>query len=477
MKNLNKGKVIIRPELIQREDKNGYFPIRIRISVDGIRKGVSTEFKVKSPSHFRSDKIGKWVVTDIDAKKINEGLKDLIAMYSECAKVVEEKSVLTADNIIAESRRKYSAKSFCGYMDMLVEDKKADSAGTFKRWSQSRKWLSKFLESQKKKDIYFVEVNVEFAKKIVAFMRKQKNTRENDKMLDLESIKTYLRPISTAINSAIKSNMDGIKTNPFKDMGFSLKNKPQQKYVLTKDDMSALIALDLKEGSLQWHCRYYFLFQFFTCGMRISDLIKLRWSNISESERTLTYAMAKNSKVGTMALSNDAWMVLEYYMQMKPNRKPTDFVFPLMDSRKWEKYATQKEMKKMSHELRMDLEKDVEAKTALVNKGLKEIGVKIGLQKLTTHMARHTFSNHAIVGGWNLRDLQGALRHSSTTTTEGYVRQVSESVLGQSIRNNYPLDGLVSDKPMSDKDSIDDAISRLSDEERKALIARLIASV
>lgn len=71
--------------------------------------------------------------------------------------------------------------------------------------------------------------------------------------------------------------------------------------------MERIIALELEEGSLIWHCKNYFLFSYYCAGIRAADLIQLRWRNVTENGR-LHYQMGKTTKTETSYSSTKRWI-------------------------------------------------------------------------------------------------------------------------------------------------------------------------
>lgn len=68
---------------------------------------------------------------------------------------------------------------------------------------------------------------------------------------------------------------------------------------------------------------------------------------------------------------------------------------------------------------------------------LRRFAEKIGLQRLTPHMMRHTLATLLLEDGTDLRHIQRLLGHSSITTTTIYV-QVSESSQRQVLMRRHP---------------------------------------
>ncbi|TRX61468.1 tyrosine-type recombinase/integrase [Fulvivirga sp. M361] len=148
--------------------------------------------------------------------------------------------------------------------------------------------------------------------------------------------------------------------------------------------------------------RNIYLFSFYLAGVRVSDVLRMKWNQISDNR--LVYKMGKNNKVDSLKLPSKVIEILNYYSRDK--RAKDDFIFP--------------ELKKAN----IDDEKDVHAKIRTANKKfnyyLKQIAslAKID-KKVTMHISRHSFGN---IAGDKVSPqmLQKLYRHTSLTTTIGY---------------------------------------------------------
>ena len=150
------------------------------------------------------------------------------------------------------------------------------------------------------------------------------------------------------------------------------------------------------------HARNVWMFSFLLAGMRVADVLQIRWSDIYDGR--LHYRMNKNDKLLSLKLPEKIYPILKAYESDKGHAD--DFIFP--------------ELKKAS----LKSDKDILAKTKTANKKfnkyLKQIAEKAGIdKKLTMHIARHTFGN---ISGDKIpiQMLQKLYRHSSVTTTINY---------------------------------------------------------
>lgn len=147
---------------------------------------------------------------------------------------------------------------------------------------------------------------------------------------------------------------------------------------------------------------YRWLFSFYFAGIRVGDVLKIKWSDIVDGR--LQYTMNKNQKVLSLKIPEKVCLILKQYESDKQSQD--DLIFP--------------ELKKAN---KTD-PKDVFIKTKLANRALnvylEEIAEKAKInKKLTMHISRHSFGN---ISGDRIpiQMLQKLYRHSSVTTTINY---------------------------------------------------------
>ena len=135
------------------------------------------------------------------------------------------------------------------------------------------------------------------------------------------------------------------------------------------------------------HTRNIWLFSFNFAGMRVSDVLRAKWSDINDNR--LHYIMHKYSKLLSLKISEKILFVLKNYAGDRTHEK--DFIFPEL------KTANKK-----------------------FNSHLKTICVKAKIdKKVTMHIARHSFGN---IAGDSIHRLmlQKLYRHSDLKTTLNY---------------------------------------------------------
>ena len=161
------------------------------------------------------------------------------------------------------------------------------------------------------------------------------------------------------------------------------------------------------------HCMIQVLYG---CGLRVSELIDLKMSNINFKESYLKVE-GKGEKVRFVPLAAYTAELIKQYIKeirskYKINKKCEDILF--LNSRG----------SSMSR--------------VIVFIIIKELTEKAGInKKISPHTFRHSFATHLLQNGADLRYIQEMLGHSSITTTEIYTHLKNEE-LRDVILNYHP---------------------------------------
>lgn len=224
-------------------------------------------------------------------------------------------------------------------------------------------------------DITVDDLTVDLLTRFDNFLHKWENEREPGKLLHPNTIEVQFNILRTLVHRAIEVGIMEASKDPF--LVFKYKGVKTTKEKLSDTEMERIIALELEEGSLIWHCKNYFLFSYYCAGIRAADLIQLRWRNVTENGR-LHYQMGKNHKDRDLVLVEQALEILGHYHREEV--KPDDYIFPLLDNdAPFAKFVTQADKDRMKPELRHQLYQQISAKNALINKYLKKLQRRLRL--------------------------------------------------------------------------------------------------
>lgn len=153
----------------------------------------------------------------------------------------------------------------------------------------------------------------------------------------------------------------------------------------------------------------------FSCGLRVSELINLKLSNLYVDEQFIR-VMGKGSKERLVPISPRALEELNYWfsmrneMSIKPGEE--DYVF----------------LNRRSHHLTRTMI------LIMIKRYAAEAGIK---KTISPHTLRHSFATSLLEGGADLRAIQAMLGHESIGTTEIYTH-IDTSTLRQEILEHHP---------------------------------------
>lgn len=185
--------------------------------------------------------------------------------------------------------------------------------------------------------------------------------------------------------------------------------------ILTIEEIDALIqAIDLskKEG----HRNRAIIETLYSCGLRVSELINLRFSDLF-FEEGFARVIGKGNKERLVPVSQQVQKEIDLYNNhIRKHQEITK-----------------------GHENIVFLNRRGSQLTrVMIFTIIKELAKSIGLKKtISPHTFRHSFATHLIEGGANLRAIQDMLGHESITTTEIYTH-LDQRFLREAILNYHP---------------------------------------
>lgn len=269
------------------------------------------------------------------------------------------------------------------FFNKLVEEKKEGSSK--KQWLSTYKKLEEFCH---RKDIPICDVDSSFVEKFIKYLNRDAkcvvnrighNLRTNTQWL-------YYTKLHAALNNAVRQHI--IDRDPCIGINTPKKEQTHREF-LSVDELSRLINTECPNSTT----RTYFIFSCLT-GLRCSDIIKLKWENVSENEgfTRITFRQQKTSELQYLDLNEQAVAL------MGERKANSDFIFP-----------------------RLQTEQSI-------NKHIREWARNAGISKhLSFHCARHTFATMLLNLDTDLFTVSKLLGHSSIRTTQIYAKVLDKS--------------------------------------------------
>jgi integrase/recombinase XerD len=153
------------------------------------------------------------------------------------------------------------------------------------------------------------------------------------------------------------------------------------------------------------------LFLFYSAGLRMSELLHLKWQDIDPVRKLIGIRCVKGKKDRVTLLSSTAYEYLKHYKEIYD---PREWLFEGPSGSRYSARSVNNMIKRHAH--RAGIEK-----------------------KISAHTLRHSFAAHMLEGGADLRYIQALLGHESSKTTERYTHVTKKGF--DKLRS--PLDNLM----------------------------------
>lgn len=427
------------------------YPVNLRITENGLHKRFksSVELTRKSDWDSKNQKIRpsepmcvEWQAKLDELKQKAEDIRDEL----------EKSGTASADKIIEELRYGAKSASFLQFAEQIVQEcRTAGRFSSLNKYNQVCRKFIAFMESRGREPrlVTFKEIDYSFIADFDLFMQSLDNKQymahgdrpdsvtTGAKKLHPNYIAKILQYMNTIFKSAEKAKLIKHEDNPFNS--YKIKTVDTDRGELTLEEVQRIVHLDLIEGSGEWHSRNFFLFAMYCAGVRVGDLLCLRWNNITEDNR-LHYQMSKNHKIQDIPLLPPAIEILDMYRT--PDAGPEEFIFPYMKTGKyaelWREVKSIRDFDQLSGAMKLKYKQTVSSKEAHVNNGLRKIRDKAGITKpVSTHIARHTFGRLAKEVHTDNSILQGLFLHSDLATTERYMGRFSTQARDEALKEIF----------------------------------------
>jgi integrase/recombinase XerD len=386
--NMSKVKVVIR----QKPNSDGTLPLCLRITKDrkssyiylghSIKEGDwdKTGQRVKK-SHPNSVRLNNFIL-----KKLSEATNSAL----EIATDKPDLSVKAVKNKIKPTAGSTFNKQAEAYLERLKQ------AGKYNQYTSDKprvKHFKDFLGG----DIAFPDVTPALLERFNAYVRSKLKLSER-------SAVNHLVMVRSVFSQAIKDNVVDAKHYPFGKGKVKIKFPDSIKIGLTPEEVKALEDVELTDPTHN-HARNLWLFSFYFAGIRVSDVLRMRWTDIQN--KRLHYTMGKNNKAISLKIPDKAIKIIDQYKSLKENKN--DLIFP--------------DLKGCDFDNKFTTQRTIAFKTSAIDKCLRlHVASKAGIEKkLTMHIARHSFAQNAT--SIDVRTLQMLFRHTKLETTEGYMGQ------------------------------------------------------
>jgi len=383
-------KTVLHPK----KDKNGnnIYRLTLRLTVNRKRCYYQLAQNI-NPEHW-----------DAPAEK----LKSNQPKYKQLNRLIRKKYDEIEDYILEmeSSKKSYTAKQV---MDVIKKNKKKLSffelaeehtedlikSNKHNRAISDKSKINRIKEFVKNKNLSFEEIDEQL-------LNKMKIDFANNGNLSERSIMNIFVLVRLLFNNAIRKNLVDQKFYPFGKGKIKIKYPETIKIGLDETEIRKIQEVDLSQYPEISNTRNIFLFSFYLAGIRIGDVLQMKWKDIVDGR--IYYKMGKNNKTVSLKIPPQVIAILSNYKQEKNTN--LDYIFP--------------ELKKISSNDAKEIYTKTKTAIKKLNKNLKSLAelAKID-KKITNHIARPSFGN---IAGDKISPqmLQKLYRHTHLSTTMGY---------------------------------------------------------
>ncbi len=282
--------------------------------------------------------------------------------------------------------------SFSTYLIKVSNDRNT-SDGNYGNWDSMIKHFKIFAPY----DISFQDLDRKLVEGFREYLERKAESKSKKK-LSQNSKYSYFNKFKAALKQAVKDGI--IKSNPSEGVDAFKQGEPQREF-LTLEELQKLVHEECELPEL----KKAFIFSCLT-GLRWSDIEKLKWSEIQQSNDYgyyIRFRQKKTKGAETQPISEQAAKLLG------ERKEPDDKIFDALNYSAWS------------------------------NLKLQQWIYRAGIHKdITFHCARHTYATLQLTLGTDIYTVSKLLGHKELKTTQIYAKIIDEKK--QEAANKIQLD-------------------------------------
>jgi len=278
----------------------------------------------------------------------------------------------------------------------------ARQIGTYHR---SKSILNKVEAFLGNRTLNLQDIDVQFLMKYEKHCRTTLENKTNTVHKDFKFVRKMF-------NDAYRQDLIEHNQNPF--LKYQLKQEKTDKTFLTEDELSKIEKLSLNEGTRMALHRDMFVFASYAGGLRVSDVLQLKWKNFDGTHLLLT--IKKTSEQLQIKLPTKAMAIINKNKELNTDPDPNSYIFPILDNN-------------LDLNDPENLDRVISGANAYINKNLKLIAEKAKVNKnISFHTSRHTWATRALRLGVSIDKVSKLMGHAQIRETMVYAKIVNSEL-------------------------------------------------
>lgn len=396
----------MRTAIILRQDKTnqkGVLPVCMRITSER-RSMYLTLIRVK-PENWdaRNEMVKK---SDLQHERLNAELRRKIGEINKvialCEAMEPERGI---DAVRDRLKKRTTADMFVYAQDYLLRKEKS----SVRTYNKCYSHINKFKRFIGKENFSISNLTFELLLKYENYLRENLGNSVN-------TVTTNMKTLKQLTSDMYEEFRLDIRNNPFRK--YKMKSTPTERPCLSEREYARVRNLKLLIQGKLYDARQIFVFEAET-GIRISDILKLRWRNYDGNY--IRIVMGKTDRPLVIPVSDVAkeicTMRIKRYATAGIPVSPDGFIFRGILPYEYDSMTA---VEKVCAE---------NSATTRINLALKKIAALARVKKnLSTHIGRHTFASRLLRSDQNLAVIRKLLGHASVRTTEIYAKAMSSQM-------------------------------------------------
>ncbi len=299
-------KIILRTSKI---NSAGEAPLCIRLIKNRVAKFVFLDYRIRPEQWDEKEKRVK--KSHPNFTRINNYIAQKFAEAQAWAIDVESENKNANTGAIKQSIKGKASVEFFPYADRFVS--LFELSGKIGSHGRAKSVIQKLREYVKGSRITFDQLTVSFLKEYEYYMQSELKNRVN-------TIHANMRVFRTIFNNAVREDLIPAEINPFNKM--KLKTEQTQRAYLTEEELNRIDSLVLTESFMINHHRNIYVFSAYAGGLRISDVLQLRWNNFDGEK--IRIKIHKTQTPLSIMLPERALQIINFYK--RENSTGNDFI-------------------------------------------------------------------------------------------------------------------------------------------------------
>jgi integrase len=385
-------------KLLLRESKqrsDGTAPVYLRVTAHRKSRYKSTGIRIQ-PKHWNKGR-----------QRVRKS-HELHAAYNDKLRAIRieaEQAALQADTAEAvKAQLEGKSGSLTSYFELFIESKRRKDE--FWQRKKYQTTLNKLQAALGRDAIDWRDFARETLERFEQYCRDERKNAVNTVRKELQRLRTFTR-------QAVKDGVIDGGDDPFHAYDLPQRQPPDRRR-LTLQEIRKLEAADLPEGSDRAMARDAFLLSFYGGGIRFGDLCRLRPEHVEGGR--LRYRMMKTGNPVDLPLPPQARKIVERWA----GGHDRPFIFPMLEE------GDTKDP--------VELRRRIASHLTRFNQRIKEVAGEAEIEnpdEVTSHVARHSFADHARRRSSDLYAVSKALGHSSLEQTQSYLNDFDREATDQ----------------------------------------------